>query len=123
VQTLDEGYMHVQESVTEEAAWAEAGQSLASHPRTLGLATCAAVLHVGALLDLLLERWHRTWDVNVLGTVLAMRAGLFERHLASAEDPGQFPATRDARQPMGEILDPGQVADAIILMLSKRSAA
>ena len=33
-----------------------------------------------------------------------MRAGLFERHLASADDPAAFLATREARQPIGRIV-------------------
>jgi NAD(P)-dependent dehydrogenase (short-subunit alcohol dehydrogenase family) len=51
-----------------------------------------------------------------------MRAGLFERHLQSADDPAQFLATRSERQPLGEILDPRHVANAILFMLSEQSA-
>jgi NAD(P)-dependent dehydrogenase (short-subunit alcohol dehydrogenase family) len=182
-------YIHVQGSVSDEAAWAEATEALlASGPETIGLTTCAAVLHVGTLLELPLEQWRQTLEVNVLGTVLAMRAllppmiergggsivavasvdsvmaeqqlpsycaskgavlqlartaaldharqgvrvnvvspgpmraGLFERHLESAADPGRFLATRADRQPLGEILDPRRVADPILFLLSEQAA-
>jgi NAD(P)-dependent dehydrogenase (short-subunit alcohol dehydrogenase family) len=182
-------YTHVRGSVSEEATWDEAREALiASAPRTVGLVTCAAVLHVGTLLELPLEHWRQTLDVNVLGTVLAMRtflpvmvergggsivavasvdaamaeqqlpsycaskgavlqlartaaldharqgvrvnvvspgpmrAGLFERHLQSAADPDRFLATRADRQPLGEILDPRQVADPIVFLLSEQAA-
>ena len=47
-----------------------------------------------------------------------MMAGLFERHLASAADRSAFLATRERRQPFGEILDPARVADGIRFLLS-----
>jgi NAD(P)-dependent dehydrogenase (short-subunit alcohol dehydrogenase family) len=182
-------YVHVEGDVTEDATWTAAtARLMESAPTTLGLVTCAAVLHVGTLLELPIERWRQTLDVNVLGTVLAMRsvlppmiergggaivavasvdsvmaeqqlpsycaskgavlqlartaaldharqgvrvnvvspgpmrAGLFERHLSSADDPGQFLATRTDRQPLGEILDPRQVADPILFLLSQQAA-
>jgi NAD(P)-dependent dehydrogenase (short-subunit alcohol dehydrogenase family) len=181
-------YVHVRGSVDEESVWERAADALLdSVPETVGLVTCAAVLHVGTLLELPLAQWRHTLDVNVLGTVLAMRtllpamidrgngaivavasvdatmaeqqlpsycaskgavlqlartaaldhardcvrinvvspgpmrAGLFERHLASAEDPALFLATRAERQPLGEILDPQQVADTILYLLSEQS--
>jgi NAD(P)-dependent dehydrogenase (short-subunit alcohol dehydrogenase family) len=181
-------YTHIQGSVADEATWSEARDALlASQPRTIGLTTCAAVLHVGTVLDLPLEHWRQTLEVNVMGTVLAMRAvlpamvergggsivavasvdaamaeqqlpsycaskgavlqlartaaldharqgvrvnvvspgpmraGLFERHLQSADDPAQFLATRSERQPLGEILDPRQVADPILFLLSEQA--
>src|SRR4051794_40594290 len=70
-------YTHVQGSVSDEATWAQAAEALvASAPRTIGLTTCAAVLHVGTLLELPMEHWRQTLEVNVLGTVLAMRTFL-----------------------------------------------
>jgi NAD(P)-dependent dehydrogenase (short-subunit alcohol dehydrogenase family) len=52
-----------------------------------------------------------------------MLAGLFERHMKSANDPEKFKATRAARQPNGEILDPRAVARAALFLLSDASLA
>jgi NAD(P)-dependent dehydrogenase (short-subunit alcohol dehydrogenase family) len=52
-----------------------------------------------------------------------MLAGLFERHMKSANDPAKFQVTRAARQPNGRILDPGEVARAVLFLLSDASAA
>ncbi|WP_406021627.1 SDR family oxidoreductase [Nocardioides sp. NBC_00850] len=52
-----------------------------------------------------------------------MRAGLFERHLASAGDPDKFLATREARQPRGRITGVDQVANAALYLLSPASSA
>lgn len=52
-----------------------------------------------------------------------MMAGLFERHMQSANDPGLFLATRAARQPGGRILDPSEIAQAALFLLSDASSA
>ncbi|MET2831402.1 SDR family NAD(P)-dependent oxidoreductase [Mesorhizobium shangrilense] len=52
-----------------------------------------------------------------------MLAGLFERHMKSANDPDRFLATRANRQPFGRILDPGEVARAALFLLSDASTA
>lgn len=52
-----------------------------------------------------------------------MMAGLFERHMKSANDPGKFEATRAARQPGGAILNANDVARAALFLLSDGSAA
>lgn len=52
-----------------------------------------------------------------------MRAGLFERHLASADDPAEFLRVRENRQPMGQILDVRHVAQVVAFALSSGSAA
>lgn len=52
-----------------------------------------------------------------------MMAGLFERHMKSANDPAKFKATRAARQPGGDILSPNDVARAALFLLSDGSAA
>jgi len=52
-----------------------------------------------------------------------MMAGLFERHMKSANDPTRFHASRAARQPNGRILPPGEVADAALFLLSDASRA
>jgi NAD(P)-dependent dehydrogenase (short-subunit alcohol dehydrogenase family) len=54
--------------------------------------------------------------VNVLSPG-PMRVGLFNRHLEAVNDPTLL-ATREARQPSGRILDPAQVADAALFLLS-----
>ena len=53
----------------------------------------------------------------------AMLAGLFERHMKSANDPAKFQATRAARQPAGKITDAGDVAKAALFLLSDASGA
>jgi NAD(P)-dependent dehydrogenase (short-subunit alcohol dehydrogenase family) len=52
-----------------------------------------------------------------------MMAGLFERHMKSANDPKKFEATRAARQPGGAILNANDVARAALFLLSDGSAA
>lgn len=176
-------YRHVAGSVTDESLWAEITGALPAEG-SLGLVTNAAILHVGDILTQPMDQVRQTLDVNVIGTVMAMRAvipamvargggsvvsvasidahfaeqqlaaycasksavlqlartvaldqaragvnvnvvcpgpmraGLFERHLASADDSAAFLHTREQRQPFGEILDPAQVADGILFLLS-----
>jgi NAD(P)-dependent dehydrogenase (short-subunit alcohol dehydrogenase family) len=186
---LGDAYVHVQGDVSSEATWERVVNAPAIvEAGSLGLASCAAILEVGTLLDLPPAAWERTFAVNVLGTVLAMRAllpelivrgggpivavasvdatfaeqqlvsycaskgavlqlartaaldharagvrvnvvspgpmlaGLFERHLASADDPQKFLEVRSARQPNGRILDPTEVADTIVFLLSDESS-
>jgi NAD(P)-dependent dehydrogenase (short-subunit alcohol dehydrogenase family) len=52
-----------------------------------------------------------------------MRAGLFERHLASADNPERFLATREKRQPRGRITGVDEVAQAALFLLSPASSA
>jgi NAD(P)-dependent dehydrogenase (short-subunit alcohol dehydrogenase family) len=52
-----------------------------------------------------------------------MLAGLFARHMASADDPERFHATRANRQPMGRILDVADVANVVAFAVSSASAA
>lgn len=52
-----------------------------------------------------------------------MMAGLFKRHLSSADDPDLFLATRSARQPGGRILEAAEVARAALFLLSDGSGA
>lgn len=52
-----------------------------------------------------------------------MLAGLFERHMKSASDPDRFLAARANRQPSGRILDPSEVAQAALFLLSDASTA
>ena len=61
-------------------------------------------------------------NFNVLAPGL-MRGGLFERHLASAHDPERFLATREARQPIGRIVGPDEVARAAAFLLSDHASA
>lgn len=53
----------------------------------------------------------------------AMMAGLFERHMKSANDPKKFEAARAARQPGGAILNVNDVSRAALFLLSDGSAA
>jgi NAD(P)-dependent dehydrogenase (short-subunit alcohol dehydrogenase family) len=59
--------------------------------------------------------------VNVLSPG-PMSIGLFERHLESVDDPGLL-QTRTARQPIGRILDPEEVARTAMFLLSNGSSA
>ena len=52
-----------------------------------------------------------------------MRAGLFERHLASADDPAKFLATREARQPVGRILGGRRGRPVAAFLLSPAASA
>lgn len=60
--------------------------------------------------------------VNVLSPG-PMMAGLFERHMKSANDPQKFYNTRANRQPGGDIVSPDDVARAGVFLLSSGSAA
>jgi NAD(P)-dependent dehydrogenase (short-subunit alcohol dehydrogenase family) len=176
-------YAHVHGDVTSEATWDDARTAAAASTGTLGLVSCAAILHVGTAVDHPLDTWNRVLAVNVTGTFLALKAlvpeilrrgggpvvclgsvdalfaeqqlvsycaskaavyqlarttaldfareglrvnvlspgpmqvGLFERHLAAVDDP-ELLSTRTARQPNGRILDPSEVADAALFLLS-----
>ena len=50
-------------------------------------------------------------------------AGLFKRHLESAADGAKFLATREARQPIGRILEAAEVARAALYLLSDGATA
>lgn len=52
-----------------------------------------------------------------------MLAGLFKRHMESAKDPDRFLATRAGRQPGGRILDPSEIAQSALFLLSDSSSA
>ena len=189
-------YRHIAGNVADAGTWTrvsealDAGAEASPEPLTgLGFVAAAAILDVGTLSDDTIETWRRTWEVNVLGNVYAlkellprlvaadfgsvvvvssidadfgeqqlasyasskaaisgamrtialdyartgvsfnilapgpMRAGLFERHLASAEDPAAFLATREARQPIGRIPGADEVANAAIFLLAQESSA
>lgn len=183
-------YRHIEGDVAAEGTWAAATQGLARDgARSVGLATSAAILDVGSVLDLTPALMERAFKANVLGTALAMKAvlplmqaagggqivaiasvnatlaeqqlgiynatkaavrqlartvamdharqgirvnvlspgpmmaGLFKRHLDSVADPGQFLATRSARQPNGRILETREVAQAALFLLSGGAVA
>lgn len=186
----NEHYHHVQASTTDQETWDTVLRLVEDFPRrTLGYIGCAAVLNTGLLEDESLDSWRKTWEVNVLGNVMAlktlmptfkeadaasivavssidadfgeqqlasyasskaalsgavrsialdygrsginvnilapgpMRAGLFNRHLASAADPERFLATREARQPRGRITGADEVADVALFLVSHSSSA
>jgi NAD(P)-dependent dehydrogenase (short-subunit alcohol dehydrogenase family) len=183
----------VRGSVTDAGTWRRAIAALTADAPdgvvSLGYVGAAAVLDVGVLAHEDMAVWQRTWEVNVLGNVLAlrellplltsaeyaavvavssinaqfgeqqlaayssskaaltsavrtialdyarhgvrvnilapgpMRAGLFERHLASATDPARFLATREARQPIGRLPGADEVAQAAAFLLSSAASA
>lgn len=51
-----------------------------------------------------------------------MLTELFFTHMEAAEDPAALRANRENRQPLGEILDPQLVANAVLFMLSDEAA-
>ena len=182
----------VRGSVTDAGTWRRAIAALTADAAdgvvSLGYVGAAAVLDVGVLAHEDMAVWQRTWEVNVLGNVLAlrellplltsaeyaavwpsaastgvrratagrllilegrvdqrrahdrtrlcpswgegqhpgpraMRAGLFERHLASATDPARFLATREARQPIGRLPGADEVAQAAAFLLWSAASA
>ncbi|NTC20773.1 SDR family NAD(P)-dependent oxidoreductase [Agrobacterium tumefaciens] len=183
------GYHHVAGDVGAEATWTEVVDYLRQSNASLGLVTSAAILDVGDVTEVTLEILSRAMHVNIVGTVLAikalvplmverkngaivavasvnatlaeqqlaiynatkaavrqlartvavdhardgvrtnvlspgpMMAGLFKRHLESANDSQQFLATRSARQPEGRILEAAEVAQAALFLLSSGATA
>jgi NAD(P)-dependent dehydrogenase (short-subunit alcohol dehydrogenase family) len=70
-----EGYHHVAGDVTEEATWQAVVDRLkGSGHKSFGLVTSAAILDVGLVTETTKEQIRRTFDVNVAGTSLAMKA-------------------------------------------------
>ncbi|WP_226862584.1 SDR family NAD(P)-dependent oxidoreductase [Mycolicibacterium baixiangningiae] len=51
------------------------------------------------------------------------KAGLFERHLSSTKDPDSFLQAREARHPLGRILEATEIANAAMYLLSPESSA
>jgi NAD(P)-dependent dehydrogenase (short-subunit alcohol dehydrogenase family) len=76
----------------------------------------------GAVRTIALDYAQRGVQINILAPG-PMRAGLFERHLASAADPAKFLATRQARQPIGRIPGADEVARAALFLLSPAASA
>ena len=76
----------------------------------------------GAVRAIALDYARHTININLLAPG-PMRAGLFNRHLASAEDPQKFLATREARQPKGRITGADEVANAALFLLSSQASA
>ena len=76
----------------------------------------------GAIRTIALDHARTGVNFNVLAPG-PMRAGLFERHLASADDPAKFLATREARQPIGRIVGADEVARAAAFLLSPAASA
>jgi len=76
----------------------------------------------GAMRTIALDHARTGINFNVLAPG-PMRAGLFERHLASADDPATFLAAREARQPIGRIVGADEVARAALFLLSPAASA
>jgi NAD(P)-dependent dehydrogenase (short-subunit alcohol dehydrogenase family) len=69
------GYSHVTGSVSSENTWAEVVTSIRDKsPESVGLVTSAAILDVGTILDVTPADMTRAFDVNVVGTALAIKA-------------------------------------------------
>lgn len=185
-----ERYRHFQRSTTDQQTWdSVAGFLTETQPRSMGYIGCAAILNTGFLEEESLDSWRKTWEVNVLGNVMAlktlmpvftsaesasvvavssidadfgeqqlasyasskaalsgairtialdygrsgvninilapgpMRAGLFNRHMASADDPERFLATREARQPKGRMTGADEVANVALFLVSQQASA
>jgi NAD(P)-dependent dehydrogenase (short-subunit alcohol dehydrogenase family) len=68
-------YSHVNGDVSNEATWTEVVQRVeTSGANSIGLATCAAILDVGDILDTTEKDWAKAFQVNVFGTVAAIKA-------------------------------------------------
>jgi 2,3-dihydro-2,3-dihydroxybenzoate dehydrogenase len=76
----------------------------------------------GAIRTIALDYARSGVNINILAPG-PMRAGLFERHLAAADDPAKFLATRQARQPIGRIPGADEVARAAAFLLSPAASA
>ncbi|WP_432565453.1 SDR family NAD(P)-dependent oxidoreductase [Kineococcus sp. SYSU DK003] len=76
----------------------------------------------GAIRTIALDYARSGVIINILAPG-PMRAGLFERHLASAADPAKFLATREARQPIGRIVGADEVARAALFLLTPAASA
>lgn len=76
----------------------------------------------GAIRTIALDYARRGVNINILAPG-PMRAGLFERHLASAADPKKFLAAREARQPIGRIPGADEVARVAAFLLSPAASA
>jgi NAD(P)-dependent dehydrogenase (short-subunit alcohol dehydrogenase family) len=50
-----------------------------------------------------------------------MDTAMFRAHVAEAPDPAAFLKRREDRQPLGFVLDPRQVANAVVFLLSNQS--
>jgi NAD(P)-dependent dehydrogenase (short-subunit alcohol dehydrogenase family) len=71
------GYSHIAGDVAGEAVWAEVTAEVKKrNPKSLGLTTSAAVLDVGVVPDFSKELIQKTFNVNVIGTALAIKAVL-----------------------------------------------
>ncbi|MBV8100685.1 MAG: SDR family oxidoreductase [Verrucomicrobia bacterium] len=70
-------YRHVQGDVSKQEVWLEAVKLVRSYkPVSIGLATCAAILEVGDVLDTTEEHWTKAFRINVFGTVLGIQSVL-----------------------------------------------
>ncbi|WP_172592258.1 SDR family NAD(P)-dependent oxidoreductase [Subtercola boreus] len=72
-------YRHARGSVADEALWAQVAETVREiGPQGpadgLGFIGAAAILEVGTLRTDTAEVWRRSWEVNVLGNVLALQA-------------------------------------------------
>jgi 2,3-dihydro-2,3-dihydroxybenzoate dehydrogenase len=77
-------YQHIVGNVAEEATWQEVAKTATAGANgSLGLIAAAAILGVGTLEEETLESWKRTWEVNVLGNVIALKTLM--PHLQKAE--------------------------------------
>jgi NAD(P)-dependent dehydrogenase (short-subunit alcohol dehydrogenase family) len=64
------------------------------------------------------DEWHRVLDVNVVGTARMTAAAL-----SSARNPEAEAAALNARQPMGRLVTPEEVARAILYLASPLSSS
>lgn len=69
------GYRHLSADVSDESTWTAVVESLPESLDSLGYVGSAAVLEIETLADeRTAEVWRRTWEVNVLGNILAVQA-------------------------------------------------
>lgn len=72
-----DGYTHTSGDVATEKVWADVTDAVRKRkPKSVGLVTSAAILDVGSILDFSKEQIQKTFNVNVIGTALAIKAML-----------------------------------------------
>lgn len=116
-------YTHVQGDVTAQETWDRVLAALdaaGADGGRLGLMTSAAYLEVGTVLDLDLDVWRKTYEINVIGTVLGMKA-LLPRMIAARDGSIVTIASIDALHAEQQLVS-YCASKAAVLQLSRTAA-
>ncbi|MBB4663194.1 SDR family NAD(P)-dependent oxidoreductase [Conexibacter arvalis] len=117
-----DNYTHVRGDVTVQETWDRvlAALDAAGETGRLGLMTSAAYLEVGTVLDLDLDVWRKTYEINVIGTVLGMKA-LLPRMIAARDGSIVTIASIDALHAEQQLVS-YCASKAAVLQLSRTAA-